>query len=151
MKAVYLFLGLLALVASEVEVKGVETLGLSNGNCDRIVTLAKSKIGCDYSWGAKGPNKFDCSGLAYWCHKQLGINIPVSSAPQSQGGSPTTGGIKPGDLLFYNTSGSGVSHVGIYIGNGEMIHAPQPGEKVKKTNINYSYWKQKFVTSRRYC
>ena len=151
MKAVYLFLGLLALVASEVEVQEIETLGLSNGNCDTIAHLAISKKGSRYQWGGKGPNTFDCSGLAYWCHRQIGINIPGSSGPQSTGGRPATGGLKPGDLLFYNTSGQGVSHVGIYIGGGQMVHAPKPGDVVKQVSMQSSYWTSRFVRARRYC
>ena len=84
-------------------------------------------------------------------YKQHGITLPRSSKAQSQKGKTISkSNLQPGDLVFFNTNGSGVSHVGIYIGNGNMIHSTKPGDVVKTTSINSSYYKNKFVTAKRY-
>ncbi|KAH0790985.1 SH3-domain-containing protein [Histomonas meleagridis] len=116
----------------------------SNGTGDSIVAKARSKLGCKYVYGATGPNTFDCSGLTQWCHKQVGISIPRTASQQSQQGTKVSqANLKPGDVCcFY----SPVSHVGIYIGNGNCIHAPKPGDVVKTTGIKY----MNFQFGRRY-
>ena len=117
----------------------------------KIVALAKKQLGKPYEWGAEGPNSFDCSGLTYYVYKQHGITLPRSSKAQSQKGKTISkSNLQAGDLVFFNTNGSGVSHVGIYIGNGNMIHSTKPGDVVKTTSINSSYYKNKFVTAKRY-
>ena len=84
-------------------------------------------------------------------YKQHGITLPRSSKAQSQKGKNISkSNLQAGDLVFFNTNGSGVSHVGIYIGNGNMIHSTKPGDVVKTTSINSSYYKNKFVTAKRY-
>ena len=118
---------------------------------EKIVALAKKQLGKPYEWGAEGPNSFDCSGLTYYVYKQHGITLPRSSKAQSQKGKTISkSNLQAGDLVFFNTNGSGVSHVGIYIGNGNMIHSTKPGDVVKTTSINSSYYKNKFVTAKRY-
>jgi cell wall-associated NlpC family hydrolase len=118
----------------------------------QIVDVARTKLGCSYVYGAAGPSTFDCSGLSSWVFKQFGISIPRTASAQSQSGTYVSyNNLQPGDLVFFNTSGSGVSHVGIYTGNGKMIHAPKTGDVVKEVTIhNNSYWTPKFVTARRY-
>lgn len=117
----------------------------------KIVALVKKQLGKPYEWGAEGPNSFDCSGLTYYVYKQHGITLPRSSKAQSQKGKTISkSNLQAGDLVFFNTNGSGVSHVGIYIGNGNMIHSTKPGDVVKTTSINSSYYKNKFVTAKRY-
>lgn len=116
---------------------------------DRIAEHAKSKIGNSYKWGAKGPTEFDCSGLAIWCHDQEKITISGNAATLSSKGTSVTD-LKPGDLVFYDTNGSGkVSHVGIYIGNNKMVHAAGDKEGVKEANITSNYWKNKYKCAKR--
>ena len=123
----------------------------NTNKAEKIVALAKKQLGKPYAWGAEGPNSFDCSGLTYYVYKQHGITLPRSSKAQSQSGKTISkSNLKPGDLVFFNTNGSGVSHVGIYIGNGNMIHSTKPGDVVKTTSINSSYYKNKFVAAKRY-
>jgi cell wall-associated NlpC family hydrolase len=94
-----------------------------------VVTYAKSRIGCPYSWGGSGPGRFDCSGLAMWCYKRVGISLPHSSAAQFGCGQRVSRkDLQPGDLVFF---GSPVHHVGIYVGGGRMIHAPHTGARVR--------------------
>ncbi|WP_158540650.1 C40 family peptidase [Romboutsia weinsteinii] len=119
---------------------------------EAIVNEAKKHLGKPYVWGAEGPGSFDCSGLTYYVYKNAaGITLPRVSRDQSKVG--TTIGksdLQPGDLLFSSTDGSGgVNHVGIYIGGGQMIHAPQSGDVVKTTNINTSYWNNAFLWAKR--
>lgn len=117
---------------------------------ENAVALAKQQLGKPYGWGAEGPNSFDCSGLTYYVYKQQGITIPRSSKAQSTYGTTVSkSNLMPGDLVFFNTNGSGVSHVGIYIGNGNMINATKPGDVVKISSINSSYYANKFVTAKR--
>jgi len=95
----------------------------------KALNSALSKQGAPYQWAAEGPNAFDCSGLVYWAYLQHGRTLPRSSQSQSTVGSPvSTSAIQPGDLLFFY---SPVSHVGIYVGNGQMVHSPQSGDVVK--------------------
>jgi cell wall-associated NlpC family hydrolase len=114
------------------------------------VELAYKQLGKKYVWGAEGPNSFDCSGLTYYVYKNaLGKTIPRTSAAQSNYGQYVPKGeLQSGDLVFSGSSGK-VSHVGIYIGNGKMIHAPQTGDVVKISEINSGYYKDRYITSRR--
>ncbi|MCF7548319.1 C40 family peptidase [Pseudonocardia sp. WMMC193] len=97
---------------------------------------AATKLGKPYSWGASGPNRFDCSGLTSWAYRQAGITLPRSSSAQAGvGRSVSWDELQPGDLVFYY---SPVSHVGIYAGGGKMINAPQSGDVVKYQKVNRS-------------
>lgn len=134
--------------------------GSSNGSssattnkAQAIVDLATKQIGKPYVWGAEGPSTFDCSGLTYYVFKNaVGISLPRTSTEQSKTGTTVSkSNLQPGDLIFSSTNGTGnVSHVGIYIGNNEMIHAPKPGDVVKKTKINNSYWENAYLWAKRY-
>lgn len=120
----------------------------SNGSAigDKVVSYAKSKLGCKYVWGATGPNTFDCSGLTQWSHKQCGINIPRVSGDQRKGGKliSNRSDALPGDVVCFD------GHVGLYVGNGQMIHAPNPKEVVKYDNCFSGYWGNKLLAVRRY-
>jgi cell wall-associated NlpC family hydrolase len=97
------------------------------------IRFAQKMLGKPYRWGAEGPSSFDCSGLTSWAFKQAGITLPRSSSQQAKVGTPvSTSELRPGDLVFFY---SPVSHVGIYVGDGKMINAPQTGDVVKYSNI----------------
>ena len=96
-----------------------------------VLTAAMSRKGMPYVWGAAGPTSFDCSGLVQWSFAQAGIALPRVAADQALAGPavPVTE-LEPGDLLFYHTDPTApdyISHVAIYLGNGWMIQAPEPG------------------------
>ena len=96
---------------------------------ERIVKIAASKRGTPYAYGAAGPRAFDCSGYTRWVYARAGRQLPHSSAAQStMGTKETRSSLVPGDLVFF---GSPVHHVGIYVGNGEMVDAPNAGEDVR--------------------
>ena len=107
-------------------------------------------LGCRYVWGATGPNTFDCSGLTSWCHKQLGINIPRTSLAQSKSGKAVSkSDLQPGDLLFWKTTSAPVGHVGMYVGNGQFIHAPNKRKPVKYDSLSSSNYSSIYVRARR--
>ena len=123
----------------------------SNSIGDKLVSLAKSKLGCKYVWGATGPNTFDCSGLTSWCYKQLGISIPRTSLAQSKSGKAVSkSDLQVGDLVFFKTTSAEVGHVGIYVGNDQFIHAPNPSKPVKYDSLSSSYYSSRYVRARRY-
>lgn len=116
-----------------------------------LVSKAKSKLGCKYVWGATGPNTFDCSGLMYWTHKQFGITLPRTSLAQSKSGkSVSKSNLQPGDLIFWKTTSAPVGHVGMYIGDGNFIHAPNSSKPVKIDSLSSSYYSSRYVCARRY-
>jgi peptidoglycan DL-endopeptidase CwlO len=98
------------------------------------VSTAMAQIGDPYVWGAGGPNAFDCSGLMQYAYAAAGISLPHSSRMQSAMGVPVSrAALQPGDLLFFY---SPVSHVGMYIGNGQMVHASTSGVPVRTASID---------------
>ena len=96
---------------------------------------AESRRGLPYTWGAAGPTAFDCSGLVQWAFAQVGVSMPRVAADQARAGPAVpVSQLQPGDLLFYHTDPTDpgyISHVAIYLGNGWMIQAPQPGMDVQ--------------------
>jgi cell wall-associated NlpC family hydrolase len=104
----------------------------------KAIDVAMGQRGKPYVWAASGPGSFDCSGLTSYAFRAAGISLPHSSRMQSQLGQPVSRDqLQPGDLVFFY---SPVSHVGIYIGNGQMVHAPTSGDVVKVAPLmdNYS-------------
>ncbi|MGC3765832.1 glucosaminidase domain-containing protein [Enterococcus faecium] len=103
-----------------------------------IVREAFKHLGKPYVWGAKGPNTFDCSGLTYYVYmKATGHYIGGWTGEQQYAGTQIpVSQAQPGDLVFWGPSSGVTHHVGIYIGSGQFIHAPQPGDKVRVTSIS---------------
>jgi peptidoglycan DL-endopeptidase CwlO len=98
------------------------------------MSTALAQIGKPYRWGATGPSSFDCSGLTSFAFKQAGVSLPRTSRAQSTVGTPVAkSNLQPGDLVFFNFP---VSHVAIYIGNGQVVHASTSGQPVKISNVN---------------
>ena len=99
-----------------------------------VIQAALSRIGSPYVWGGSGPGQFDCSGLVMWSFQQAGISLPHSSQALAQGGQPVSmDQIQPGDLVTYY---SDASHVGIYIGDGMMVHASTFGTPVRVAPVD---------------
>jgi peptidoglycan DL-endopeptidase CwlO len=109
--------------------------GLSRAQVIAFLTAAESRLGMPYVWGANGPTSFDCSGLVQWSLAQAGVVMPRVAADQAQTGPAVSlSQLAPGDLLFYHTDPTApgyISHVAIYLGDGEMIQAPEPGLDVE--------------------
>ena len=121
-----------------------------SGSGNSVVSFAYSLLGRPYVWGASGPNSFDCSGLAMYVYSHFGVGLPHYTGSQfSMGMSVSKSNLQPGDLVFFNTYGS-VSHVGIYIGGGNFIHAPGTGSRVTISNLNDGYYLNAYCGARRY-
>ncbi len=132
---------LVALVTSGPSGQGMAGEGPSSASpaptaqLDTMLRAAMSRKGLPYVWGAAGPNAFDCSGLVQWSFAQAGIVMPRVAADQALAGPAVpVSQLQPGDLIFYHTDPTAptyISHVAIYLGNGWMIQAPEPGENVE--------------------
>ncbi len=111
--------------------------------------IAFDQVGVHYKYGGTTTKGFDCSGFTMFVFKQLGINIPHASKSQAKlGKAVTKDNLRPGDLLFFNTNGKNISHVGIYLGDGEFIHASSKNGVIKN-NLNQAYYVKRYVTARR--
>ncbi len=111
----------------------------TSGKGGAIVATAQKYLGVPYVWGGTSPRGFDCSGLVQYVCRQNGISLPRTAASQRNAGRYVSrADLQPGDLVFFK-SGGRISHVGIYIGGGNMIHAPQTGDVVKVSSINSTY------------
>lgn len=136
---------------SSTSSSGNSSSSSSNSTGEKLVAEAKKHLGKKYVWGATGPNTFDCSGLTQYVYKQLGITIPRTSLAQSKSGkSVNKSDLQSGDLLFWKTTSAEVGHVGMYVGNGQFIHAPNKSKPVKYDSLNSSYYSSRFVRARRY-
>jgi cell wall-associated NlpC family hydrolase len=106
-----------------------------SGGAGAAISEARAQLGKPYSWGGGGPGSFDCSGLTAWAWRAGGVNLPHNAAAQQGSGtSVSRGDLQPGDLVFF---GSPAYHVGIYVGDGMMIHAPTTGDVVKMSPVSY--------------
>jgi cell wall-associated NlpC family hydrolase len=104
-----------------------------SGAASEALRAALSKQGSPYRWGAEGPDEFDCSGLVQWSYEKPGVDLPRSSSQQARAGSSVSRSqLQPGDLIALY---SPVSHIGMYVGDGQYVHAPQPGDVVEVADV----------------
>jgi cell wall-associated NlpC family hydrolase len=109
--------------------------GAPSAAAQAAVNAALSRLGSPYVWAAAGPSSFDCSGLTMWSYAQAGVGLPHSSSAQRGAGpSVAFGSLLPGDLVFMP------GHVGMYIGNGQVVHAPTTGDVVKIIQFSSMGW-----------
>ncbi|MFJ4966209.1 NlpC/P60 family protein [Streptomyces sp. NPDC088729] len=102
---------------------------------EKVLAFARAQIGKPYVWGASGPSSYDCSGLTQAAWKAAGVTLPRTTWDQVEVGKRVaTADLQPGDLVFFYDD---ISHVGIYRGDGMMIHAPKPGADVREESIYY--------------
>ncbi|MGW7818908.1 NlpC/P60 family protein [Streptomyces puniciscabiei] len=102
---------------------------------EKAIAFARAQIGKPYVWGATGPDSYDCSGLTQAAWKAAGVTLPRTTYDQVNAGATVSlADARPGDLIFFYDD---ISHVGVYIGNGMMIHAPKPGAYVREESIYY--------------
>jgi len=118
-----------------------------------IVLSAKSFLGLPYRWGGVSDETgFDCSGLTMAVYRLNGFALPRTSGKQWAAGNPITlNKLSEGDLVFFSTKKKGViSHVGIYVGMGQFIHAPGEGKKIRRESLSADYYKNRFIGARTY-
>lgn len=119
-----------------------------SGKGATVVETAKKYIGCSYVYGASGPSSFDCSGFTSYVFKQHGISLNRTAAGQySNGVAVSRNQLQPGDLVMFGKSG--INHVGIYIGGGQIVHAANKSRGVTTDTINSGYYNNNYVGARR--
>ncbi|PIE21452.1 MAG: hypothetical protein CSA64_01955 [Arachnia propionica] len=119
---------------SSSESSGGESSGGNSSRAQKAVDIALAQVGKRYSWGSSGPNSFDCSGLMRYAYGKVGISLSRSSRAQSRNGRRVSiDNLRPGDLVFYY---SPISHVGMYIGNGKIVHAANPRRGVRVASLH---------------
>jgi cell wall-associated NlpC family hydrolase len=112
-----------------------------------IIGIAEKYLGTPYRYGGNTPSGFDCSGFTSYVYDRAGYNLPRATTAQYGKLNPVRVP-EVGDLVFFRTSGNRVSHVGIYVGNYQFIHAPSSGKTVGYADIRNSYWKPRYAGSR---
>lgn len=123
-------------------------------SADKIIQYAKSLLGKKYVWADEGPNTFDCSGFTWYVYKNIAkISLPRSSKEQGAYGTYINKeNLQPADLVFFDTVGAKdnvISHVGIYMGNNQFIHASSGQGKVVISQLDSNYYSKAFVNGRR--
>ena len=120
---------------------------------EELIKTARSFIGVPYLWGGtSAEDGFDCSGLTMTVYQLNGLNLPRTSGEQFEDGEPTSRqALQKGDLVFFATAGRGkVSHVGVYIGAGQFIHAPRRGRHITVDSLTSAYYGKRFLGGRSY-
>lgn len=121
----------------------------SSARVNSLLNKARSYMGVPYVWGGSTPSGFDCSGYVQYVYGQVGINLPRTADIQfNEGRAVSFGGEAPGDMVFFETYAPGASHVGIYLGNGEFIHASSSGY-VRVSSLEESYFKARYLGAKR--
>lgn len=122
-----------------------------NTRAQEIVRMASHELGTPYIYGGDTPRGFDCSGLTYYVLRSAGIAVPRTANDQLYASHPVSlQDLRPGDLVFFQIVGNIQMHVGIYVGNGVFIHAPETGQPVSYARLDDPYWKQRFVGGGRF-
>ncbi len=102
-----------------------------------VLRIAESLIGAPYRYGGAGPDAYDCSGLVSYSFRQIGVVVPRTAAQQFAAATPVARrDLQPGDLVFFRLAGREVSHVGIYAGGDQFVHAPQRGGYVRMASLD---------------
>ncbi len=117
-----------------------------------LVATARRFLGVPYRWGGEDTEGFDCSGLTMVSYRLNGLDLPRNSRAQFDAGRPIKRqGLKQGDLVFFATQGGRrITHVGLYVGDGNFIHAPRAGQTVRIASLDNSYFQRTFVGARSY-
>ena len=130
--------------------KNDKKVAAANGISSARSTLlnhGKKFIGTPYVWGGTSPKGFDCSGLVHYLYQKQGVSIPRNSREQFSR-LPVASNPQPGDLVFFRRNGT-INHVGLYLGGGKMLHAPQTGAKVRIEDMGRPNWKRRYAGARR--
>jgi cell wall-associated NlpC family hydrolase len=141
--------GLLPATASSSEIKPGPTSILEPPptRAERAARFALGEVGVPYRWGGESPESgFDCSGLVRWAYLRVGIELPHNSyALYGEGRRISESKMAPGDILFFE----GLGHVGLYLGRGRMVHAPETGRNVEVVRLSGSNYGARLVGARR--
>ena len=151
----------LASVVRRLAVCGALALALSNVSAAsaapaaapglQVANLAEQYVGSPYRWGGTSPAGFDCTGFVMWLYGQFGVDLPHNEAGQLASGTRVSPDeLQPGDILvFANTYRGGLSHVGVYVGDGQFVHAADERHGVTVSNLWDGYWAPRLVGATR--
>src|SRR5256885_5515821 len=118
---------------------------------ERAAAYALKLVGAPYRYGGASPKGFDGSGLVLYSYRQAGISLPHNTDQQRHLGQPVRRSeLGPGDLVFFDQQGKKHGHVAIYVGNGEIVHAPSSGKRVRRDRLDSPYWRKHFSEARRF-
>lgn len=133
--------------------RGASSISRGRGNSRKaqiLLSMARQFVGVPYVWAGRSPSGFDCSGFIYYVFDQLGYGLPRMADGQFEVGVPVSrNSLEPGDLVFFETYEPGPSHVGIYIGNDQFIHASSGAGHVTVTPLNKAYYRERYLGARR--
>ena len=133
--------------------RGASAISRGRGNSRKaqiLLSMARQYGGVPYVWAGRSPSGFDCSGFIYYVFDQLGYGLPRMADGQFEVGIPVSrNSLEPGDLVFFETYEPGPSHVGIYIGNDQFIHASSGAGHVTVTPLNKTYYRDRYLGARR--
>ncbi len=133
--------------AAQAEVTPSVPAAPASAGAVSAASIAQNYIGCSYVYGGSSPEGFDCSGFTSYCYAQAGIQLGRTTYAQAtQGTAVSRSELQAGDLIVFR----GTSHVGIYVGNGQFIHASNPSTGVVYDSINYGYWANQYQSARRF-
>lgn len=124
----------------------------SGNDANDLIMNAMGLLGVAYRFGGNSPiSGLDCSGfMQYIFRRSMNVSLPRQSRQMATVGEAVDkSNLQPGDMVFFSPGGGGISHVGMYIGNGRMIHAPRTGRNIEITSIDQGYWARAYVTARR--
>ncbi|MFQ5994270.1 MAG: C40 family peptidase [Acidiferrobacterales bacterium] len=108
-------------------------------------------VGAPYRYGGATPQGFDCSGLVHYSFGRAGVIVPRTTREQRRSSRRLSDArVRPGDLLFFTQNGKRASHVGLYIGDNQFVHAPSTGKSVHVSRLDNAYWRRHFVEARRF-
>ena len=138
-------------ICADYVVKADAAEAKSSGKAQEIVDCAMQYLGCAYVYGGSSPRGFDCSGFTSYVYAQCGVKINrTASAQLNNGYAVSRGELQPGDLVMFNSgSRRRVTHVGIYVGNGQFIHSSAPGVGVVIDSLNSNFYSRTYVGARR--
>ena len=120
------------------------------GTARAVVERARSFAGTAYRAGGASPDGFDCSGFVQYLYRQAGVSLPRTASEQFDVGLEVeTRRLAPGDLVFYRTEGRRVTHVGVVVGDGTFIHAPNTRSRVRIDRLDGRYWQERYAGARR--
>ena len=136
-------------VANSVSTTTAASVSAASGSVrSQVLDYASTFLGVPYVYGGSSPKGFDCSGFTSYVYKHFNVSLPHSSASQyTRVTKVSRDNLQPGDLVFFASSagGSKINHVGIYVGNGNFIHAPRPGKVVCYDSLYSSYYSSHYV------
>lgn len=137
--------------SSSADSESKENISAPAENGTDVVSKANSQVGAPYEWAGSSPSGFDCSGFIYWAFDEAGEDVDRLSTDGFYNRSHMIDSPEEGDLVFFeNTYKSGISHMGIYVGNNEFVHAANEKTGVTKTSLDNPYWSDHFHSYKRF-